>query len=163
MATRKVEETGIPENVEEQGFDLLTNLLEAASYKDEATTLEVRRKGKLLFTFDVKALSEKDLATARKKATSYMPNPAGKNLPPIEKELDPAKYRSWKIYLATTDEDKQRIWGNKEAMKHLNVLEKADMVDMLLTAGEKDMISDAIDKVSGFGADGIPEEEFAKN
>ena len=163
VEVNEVEVTGIPANVEEQEYDLLTGLLEAAGYKATVTAVDVKRNGKHMFTFHIHPISEKDTADARRKATSYMPNPGGKNLPPIEKDADISLYRSWKIFLATTDEDKQLIWGNKELKAKLNIVQSVETVDALLTAGEKDAICDLIDEISGFGSDNVSVEEFAKN
>lgn len=158
-----VETTGIPTNVSDQEHDLLAGLLSAAEYKEELTPVKIQRGGKHMFTFRVHAISESDMAIARKKATTFMKNPGGANLPQIEKETDPSLYRSWKIFLATTEEDKQNIWGNKELKKAKNILNSVETIDLLLTAGEKDAVCDLIEEISGFGANAVTTEEFAKN
>ena len=165
MAKAKEEmESVIPENLNrEQEVDILTNLLEAADYVNHVTTAKIVRNGKHMFDLHLHPISEADILTARKKATSYMPNPNGKNLPPIEKDFDPSLYRSWRIFLATTDEDKKAIWGNKAVKDRYNIMDSAKVVDLLLTAGEKDMVYDLIDEISGFGSDSISTEEYAKN
>ena len=163
MAKAK-EESVIQENMSrEQEVDILTNLLEAADYVNHVTTAKIVRNGKHMFDLHLHPISEGDILTARKKATSYMPNPNGKNLPPVEKDFDPSLYRSWRIFLATTEEDKKVIWGNKTLKDKYNIMSSAEVVDVLLTAGEKDMVYDLIDEISGFGSDSISTEEYAKN
>lgn len=160
---KTLKETGIPENVAEQEYNLLENLLMAAEGNAELTPVRIERNGKYLFTIHLHAVTENDKVTARKKATKYMPNPAGKNLPLIEKDTDNALYRSWLIFLATSDEDKQKIWGRKEIKDKYNLMTSAETVDILLKAGEKEALIDVIADLSGFGDSSVSVEEFAKN
>ena len=163
MAKKTVEETGIPEEMtREQEQNLLEGLLKATSFTEELTPVRIERNGVHMFTFRVHGLSEKDKMEAHKKATTYMPNPAGKHLPQIEKDTPNELYRSYIIYLATCEEDKQNIWGNNELKRQLNVLRSAETIDFLLKAGEKDAVIDLIAELSGFGTK-ITTEEFAKN
>lgn len=166
MAKANVDENVVvvPENMErEQEVDILTRLLEAADYVNSVTTAKIVRNGEHAFDIHLHPISEKDILVARKKATSYAPNPNGKNLPPIEKDFDPALYRSWRIFLATTEEDKKKIWGQKAVKDKYNLMTSAESVDILLTAGEKDYIYDLIDEISGFGGGNISTEEYSKN
>lgn len=158
-----VETTGIPENLEEQEYDLLESLLMAAEDSYALTPVRIERNGVYRFTVHVHAVSEKDKETAHRAATKYMPNPAGKHLPPIEKGTDKALFRSWLIYLATSDEDKKKIWGQKAVMDKYNLMQAAETVDILLKSGEKDSLMDLIAELSGFGENSITTEEFAKN
>lgn len=157
--------TGLPEKevVLETEYDLMSGLLAAASYKeDKALEKEVRieRNGTFLFAFKIRPISEEDLMMARKKATSYMKNPAGKNLPPIEKEVNYGLLRSWKIYFATVEEDRNSIWENQDLKKKYNIMLGGEMIDVLLTGGEKTAVSDLIDEISGYDIDLT---EYAKN
>lgn len=160
---KTLETTGIPDNVAEQEYNLLESLLMAAEGNEELTPARIERNGKYLFTVHLHAITEKDKVTARKKATSFMANPAGKNLPLIEKDTDNALYRSWLIFLATSDEDKQKIWGRKEIKDKYNLMTSAESVDILLKAAEKEALIDLIASLSGFGEDSVSVEEFAKN
>lgn len=87
----------------------------------------------------------------QKKAISYVPDPRGKNFPKIEKDFDASKYRSWKIYFATVDDNKKLLWDNKNIQNSLNVLQNVDVIDSVLMSGEKDAICDIIDEISGYG------------
>lgn len=159
----ELSEKGIPENAEEVQYSLIEGLLKAANYKDDPDlreTLVIRRNGQNLFKFTIRPLSEEELKLCRKKSTEFMKNPAGRNLPKVEKEVDYVKVRCWKIYLATIDEDKERIWNNKELREKLDVFTGPDMVERLLTSGEKNAVSDKIDTISGFDTD---IDEYAKN
>ena len=58
------------------------------------------------------------------------------------------------------DEDRAKIWDNKNAWKALNVLNGIDLIDRTLLAGEKDAVLELIDKISGYS---VTAEETAKN
>jgi len=70
------------------------------------------------------------------------------------------RYRSALIYQATVDEDREKIWNNKDAWKELNVLNGIDLIEKTLLAGEKDAVLELVDKISGYTA---TTEEVAKN
>lgn len=160
-------------NRKETEYDLVTALLEAAEFKtadDQITEVEIKRAGKFLFTFHIHPISESDARTARKKATIYMPNPNNKKLPPIEKDFDSAKFNSWLIYLATTEEDQKKIWGNPAVMQAKGLMQPVESVEALLTLGEKRKVADLVTEISGMDDDDdtqdeeiVDEEEYAKN
>lgn len=149
-------------------YDLVTALLKAADFRnDESTEVEIRRGGEYLFTVHVRAVSDSEGRTARKNATRYGKNPAGKGYPPIEKEYNSAEFNSWLIYIATTEEDKEKIWGNKAVMDKLGAVRPVDTIDMLLSVGEKMELVRTIEDISGMNGDDEEEEvapeEYAKN
>lgn len=157
-------------NRKEAEYDLVKSLLEAAEFKtseDNITEVEIKRNGKYLFTVHLHPISDPDARFARKKATIYMPNPNGKKLPPIEKDFDNAKFKSWMIYLATTEEDQQKVWGNSSIMQKFGLAQPFESIDVLLTLGEKNKLLDLVTEISGIDDDGDDEEmdaeEFAKN
>lgn len=153
--------------------DLLASLLAAAGFKDSeesVTQVEVKRGGKVYFTVHLHPVADDDIRAARKKSTKYGKNPLGAKYPPIEKERDSKKFNSWLIYLATTQEDQRKIWGNPALLEKLELVEPADAVDALLLAGEKDRLVDVITDLSGYNEDewdegGAPHslEDYAKN
>lgn len=157
----------------EAEYDLVTALLEAASYKEDdesITEAEIKRNGKFLFSVHIHPISDEDSRFARKKATVYMKNPNGKSLPPIEKEFNNAKFKSWVIYIATTEEDQQKIWGNTALMQKRNLSEPWESVGELLTVGEKNKLFDLVLEISGMSDDDgeedeekLDKEEYAKN
>lgn len=173
MSTNENEKTTITgleqaENRKEAEYDLVKALLESADYKDaedHITEAEIKRNGKFLFSVHLHPISEPDARLARKKATLYMPNPNNKKLPPVEKELDTAKFNSWLIYLATTEEDQNKIWGNPAIMQKFGLAQPYESIDVLLTLGEKHKLADLVTDISGMGDDDetIDEEEYAKN
>lgn len=175
MTEEKTNVTGLDSatNRKDAEYDLVQSLLEAAEFKtadDNITNVNIKRNGKLLFTVSVHPISDPDTKFARKKATIYMPNPNNKKLPPIEKDFDNALFTSWIIYLATTEEDQERIWGNPALMKSKGIDKPVESIDILLTLGEKRALFGKIYEISGMDEDGEPnedenmdEEEFAKN
>ena len=154
----------------EAEYDLVKSLLEAADFKvsdENVTKVDIKRGGKFMFSVNMHPISEPDARHARKKATVYMPNPNGKKLPPIEKDFDTAKFNSWLIYLATTEEDQQKIWGNPTIMQKYGLAQPYESIDVLLTLGEKRKLADLVTEISGLDDDddeeNVDQEEFAKN
>lgn len=148
--------------------ELLQGLLEAAEGVEEQTVeIEIARRGKVLFRFRIRPLSDQEYEEAREKATVYTRNNLGIR---IVQEVNTSRYRSWLIYKATVDEDRRRVWQNREAWKRLGVLSGVDMIDRVLFAGEKDAVVRKIDEISGYGAEVERQrdiererEELAKN
>lgn len=158
----------LTENRKEAEYDLVKALLESADYKDaedNITEAEIKRNGKYLFSVNLHPISEPDARLARKKATIFMPNPNNKKLPPVEKDFDTAKFNSWLIYLATTEEDQQKIWGNQAIMQKYGLAQPYESIDVLLTLGEKHKLADLVTDISGMNDDEetMDEEEYAKN
>ena len=162
------------ENRKEAEYDLVASLLEAAEFKtseENITEAVIKRNGKYLFTVHLHPISETDARFARKKATTYMPNPHNKKLPPIIKEENETLFKSWLIYLATTEEDQEKIWGNPVIMQKYGLKLPVESIDILLRFGEKDNLSELVGKISGVleeddedGEDGnMSAEEYAKN
>lgn len=175
---KKTSVTGLDqaENRKEAEYDLLSALLEAASYKtadENIVEFELWRNRKYLFTVHVHPLGDQEVKQARKQATTYMPNPNGRKLPPIEKEFDLIKFKSWMIYLATTEEDQKKIWGNPDFMKAKGVMQAYESIDMMMKSGEKDELFLVVTDISEMDEDGNPktsddnegmdQTEYAKN
>lgn len=154
-------------NKEAVEYDLVTGLLEAAEFRNnEEKEVEIRRNGKLLFTVHVRAVSDDEGRIARKNATTYGKNPAGKGYPPIEKEYNSSLFHSWLIYIATREDDKEKIWGNHAIMDKYSLLRPVESIDVLLKHGEKMKLIDIITEISGIededGEEATP-EDYAKN
>lgn len=142
--------------------DLLKGLLEAAegrSSEENYVWIEIARKGKLLFKFRIRPLAEEEYTKCREDATKYVRNKqfGGIKLP---EDTNTVRYRSSLIYTATVEEDRKKLWDNKEAQKRINVLTGIDVVEKALFAGEKDAILERIDAISGYNTN---LEEVAKN
>lgn len=152
----------------EAEYDLVKSLLSAMDYQTEEdciTEAEIKRSGKFLFSVHIHPISDDQIRAARRKATTFMPNPNGKKLPPIEREVNNVKLKSMVIYLATTEEDQKKIWGNQAVMEKANLMEAYESIDVLLTAGEKSKLFDLVIEISGLDDDeeNVDEEEYAKN
>jgi len=131
--------------------DIFTGILEASQVADKAENyrkIQIKRKGKLLFEFRLRSISEDESQKCWRKATKYAFTKPGQPKKPIE--TDNALYRSYLIYTATVDEDRAKIWDNLKAQGALNILQGVDMVDRVLLAGEKDRVLDIIDEMSGY-------------
>lgn len=157
-------------NRKEAEYDLVTSLLSAMDYQSDEeniTEAEIVRHKQFYFSVHLHPISDNQIRTARKKATVYMANPNGKKLPPIEKEVNSSKLKSWVIYLATTDEDQEKIWGNKDVKAKAGLMENWESIDVLLTAGEKSRLFDLVLQISGLDDDleseEMDDEEYSKN
>lgn len=140
--------------------DLLRGLLMAAKEREtETVTIEIARKGKVLFRFRIRGLTEDEYTSCREKATHYVVNRRLGGIK-IPQDTNTALFRSFLIYTATVEEDRKRLWDNKKAWEMLNVLSGPELIDKVLLAGEKDAIVEKIDQMSGFSSD---LEETAKN
>lgn len=141
--------------------DILKGLLTAANFKTEEDNIhlvDIARNGVVLFSFHVRPLTEEEYQQCKEKNTKYVRNKQlGIKFP---ENTDSVRYRSALIYQATIDEDKAKVWDNKEAWRRLNILNGIDLVDKTLLAGEKDAVLEVIDKISGYSA---TTEEIAKN
>ena len=74
--------------------------------------------------------------------------------------------KSMAIYLATTEEDQQRIWGNPAVKEKAGLMESYESVDVLLNAGEKLKLWETVLDISGLNDDDddtMDEEEYSKN
>jgi hypothetical protein len=138
--------------------DILRGLLAAAEDKKEIVLpIAIIRKGKEFFRFNIRPLNESEYNEARERATTYSrKNKVGMKLP---EETDTTRYRSLLIYKATANEDRAKIWDNKEVQKTLNVINGLDLIDVVLLAGEKDLIIAKIDEISGYRNDEEISEE----
>lgn len=146
--------------------EMIAGLLEAASFKDNSDfqkKIEIRRNGKLLFSFFVRPLTEEEVQDCRKRATKRRPDPRGKQFGMIEIETNFIKFRSYKIMAATLDKGQGVLWSNKKLKEKLNVIDDIDVIDTVLMGGEKDQISDIIDEISGYGSNEVSLEDTAKN
>ena len=156
-----------PKEKTEKEYDLLEALLKAADFRndeDMITTAEIRRNDVLLFEVDIHPIGDEEARMLRRKATTYMPNPVNPKLPRVEKNFDQGKFNSMIIYEATTDKHKKAIWGRKEIMEKYDLVEPWQSVDILLTVGEKNNLSDEVLRISGWEDDIVKkEEELVKN
>ena len=133
-------------------LDLVERLLMAANYKedvDNIVPIEITRKGQVLFTVHIHPIGDDDVAKANKEAAIMVRNPNGKHLPKIQADSDKSKYKSWLIYLATTPEDQKQIWGNPVLMSKLNAYQPWEVIDKMLTLGDKGKFLEKITEISG--------------
>lgn len=141
--------------------DILAGLLEAAGYKtnnEEMVKIQIKRNGLIVLEFRIRPLSEEEYQACKRRHTNYKKNrQLGTR---VAESVDAAKYRSDLIYEATVQEDREKIWCNKEAWNRLSVLNPIDLIEVVLKAGEKDAILEKLDEISGYQPS---VEEVAKN
>lgn len=166
MATKEkkyeeaVEALGLDEDMSaEEEFDIMEGFLKAAEMVETATKkIEIKRNGKLLLRFRVRAVTGPDMRRAQKAATSYIPNPKMKKLK-VESDRDPVIYESYLIYIATVEEDKKKYWDNQKLKEKFDVMQGYELIDKVLLPGEKDAVLDQINILSGYNIDDGEEEE----
>lgn len=141
--------------------DILGGLLAAAAYttaEDEIVPIEIARNGVVLLKFRIRPLSEDEYSKCKHRHTKYVRNKQiGIKIP---EDTDTVMYRNALIYQATVDEDRAKLWDNKEAWRKLDVMSGAELIGKVLKAGEKDAVCDKIDEISGYSS---MAEEAAKN
>lgn len=141
--------------------DILGGLLAAAAYKDseeETHPVEICRNGVVFLKFRIRPLSEDEYNRCKERHTKYVRNKQfGIRLP---EKTDTIAYRNDLIFEATVEEDRQKIWMNREAWKRLDVINGPELIGRVLKAGEKDAVLDLIDKISGYSS---VEEDTVKN
>ena len=159
--------TGLDNATDRKGaeLDLVERLFMAAGYKEAADNIQaidITRNGMYLFTLHIHPIGDDDVAKANKEAAIMVRNPNGKHLPKIQADSDKSKYKSWLIYLATTEEDQKQIWGNPALMKKLNAYQPWETIDQLLTLGDKAKLLEKITEISGLDddEDEMDEETF---
>lgn len=137
------------------GMGEVEALLTAAAFRDDPDCWEritITRGGRALMSFAIRPLDEQEVADLRRECTRFVPNPAGRQYPRLEGEVNLVRLRSLKIYAATVPADRQRLWDNAQAQQKLGVMRGEDMIDCVLMAGEKDALIERIDALSGYGA-----------
>lgn len=147
--------------------DILRGVLESAGFaetEDEYRKIEVARKGKVLFTFRIRPLTEDEYEKCKKRNTKYVRNKQlGIKMP---EDTNNVKYRSDIIYTATVEEDRKQLWDNRQIWNALgdkgaDILTATDVIDIVLKPGEKAAIVEQIDQISGFEDNNF--EEVVKN
>lgn len=165
-----VEETQNQLRTKEEDF--IAGMLSAAEYKTEETVqIDIIRGRKCFFSFDIHALGEDEANRCRKRHTKYVRN---KQIGvKFADETDNAKFRSSLIYHATVEEDRAKLWDNKQVWNGLiakghQIVTALDVIETVLLGGEKDRIIEEINKLSGFNSENLEEidqklEDAAKN
>ncbi len=148
-------------------YDLVKSLLKAADFRsaeDTVTEVEISRAGEFLFSVHLHPLGDDEVRQARKHATTYAKNPLGPKYPLIEKDFDPTLFNSWLIYLATTPEDRENIWGNPAVKSKCGLMQNVETIDAILRYGEKAALLETVSRISGIEEDGseLTQEELAK-
>lgn len=175
---KEVEEVNtVPTEEEKKNYiraneeDMIQGLIDAAGFsanEDERKLIEIARKtgsgeSKVFFKFTIAPLREEQYEQAKKKHTKYVKNKQfGMKLP---EETNSTRYRSQLIYMATVDEDREKLWDNKQIWEALRnrgfqIMNALDVIEYSLKAGEKDRILEIIDEISGYDSN---LEEVAKN
>lgn len=145
--------------------DFLENLLSAADYLSETRKkIEIIRNGKLYYRFTIRPLTEKQTTEIRKECTKYTINKDTGIA--VQEEVDNVKFRSALIYHATIDEDKERIWDNKNLRtglinKGFSIVDKMDVINILLLPAERNRVIKILDSLGGFN--GVSSVNVVKN
>lgn len=127
--------------------DIVSALMEAGSWRKDNVRREVRitRDDNLLFSFNIEPIDEDTWSKCRRQNT--------RNKGKRTEELDNSRFLSQVIYEATIDEDKARLWRNKDVWKKFNATNGADVVNFVLKPGEKTKIVEVISAISGYDDD----------
>lgn len=131
--------------------DITAALIEAADFRvnKEQRDINIVRKGKTLFTFKVEALSEEQWQKCRRDNTRRRGR---------EEIFNDVRSAAQAIYMATVD---KTIWDNRAAWEKLNVASGVDLVNVVLTPAEKDLILSELIKLSNVNESDL--DELIKN
>lgn len=125
--------------------NIVDALLEAASFRtgdDKRRKVVIKRNDKILFEFTIEPLNEDDWRRCRRENLKNKGKPT--------EELDNSRYLAQAIYTATIADDKKRLWNNREVQLKLNVANGVDVVNMVLTPGEKAKIGEVLLDIGGY-------------
>lgn len=156
MTDEEVQEA-IMEDMREHEDDYLRGLLDAADdAEEEEKELSITRKGRTFFKFSIHALSDEKLHDIRKKYTIYEKN--RRTGSKVASGLDTPRFRSSIIYNATVGDDGKKIWDDVTVQEGLRrkgkiIINALDVIDAVLLPGEKDLILEKIDELSGYDPD----------
>lgn len=134
-------------DLEKVESDITAALLEMASYRliDETQPIVIKRQGKPVLEFTVRGLDEDEWAKCRRQ------NLINRGL--RTEEIKQARFNSQVIYEATINEDKERIWKDKDVWAKLNIASGIDLINQLLLPGEKNALVEIIGKLSKYEMD----------
>ncbi len=84
----------------------------------------------------------------------------------LPEETNTTRYRAQLIYMATIEEDREKLWDNKQIWEALRskgfmITNALDVIEYSLKAGEKIKVLEILDEISGYESDNL--EEVAKN
>lgn len=140
----------------------ISGVLEAMETITKYETFEVIRDGKKLFSFRVRGLDDEEIEKCRDQATKVVKDRRFGSLA-VPRDFNAAKFNSLMIYMATHPDDKAKLWDNKTLWERAKVLSGWQLVDKVLKRGEKELVIDLIEKLSGYGEEGENLEETLKN
>lgn len=163
-----------PEQILMNEDEMIAGLLEAANYKSDEScrkTIQIKRPTskkdssgnpvkKVLFTFTVRPLGEDEISACQRQSTRKLPHPNGPKWPKIDGDINMTEYRARRIYTATCEEDRKKLWDNQKVKDSLDVIQGWEVIDKVLRYAEKDAVLEVIDSISGDDMDGV---EYAKN
>ena len=137
--------------------DILGGLMAAAAYKtdaEEAVPIEIKRNGAVVLSFRIRPMGEDEYLKCKKDNTNYKRN---KQLGTrVAESVDAARYRAQLIYEATVEEDRDKIWDNRDAWKNLRIsADYGGCSKKLIEAGGKTTLMHII-----FQRHHIPFDEF---
>ena len=153
--------------VAEYEGDLVSAILRTSEFKtdeSEYRRIKIKRGDRITLKFLIRPLSEEEWQNCRRKNTRVKTGRYG-----IDKEkIDGSRYRSQLIYEATVPEPETgnvKIWDYKREViwPKLNVASGIDAIDAILKSGEKDMVVEAIENISGYQNDENEAVEDIKN
>ena len=144
-------------DIKEYEGDIMSAILGMASFKhdeSEYRRIKIVRNGTVMLRFLVRPLSDEDFTKCRRQNTKTSRGRYG-----LEREkLNTGRYHSQVIYEATVPDEKLggvKVWDYNHGIlwEKLNVTNGIDAIDAVLKAGEKDMVIEQIEAISGFRSD----------
>lgn len=159
----QIDETLTPEDEKAVLISNADNILEgiiaaAKGVEEETQEIVIARNGKKYFRLVIKPIDEGTARKLRKRCTKYKKD--RRYGVTIQDSFDSAMYNSLLIYEATVN--KEETWDNKQLWKSLEerypIVSGYETIDLVLLAGEKDKLIDAVNELSGYRDDDTDEE-----
>ena len=136
--------------------DIASALIEASEYNlgaDKRRKINIQRNGKPLFSFTIEPVDEETMRRVRRENL--------KNRGRRNEELIGERFVAQLIYEATIEEDKNRLWRNREVQERSNVASGADVVQKVLTPAERSKLEDVLIEIGSYDSDGL--DDLIKN
>lgn len=136
--------------------DIAAALIEASEYNigtDKRRKINIQRNGKPLFSFTIEPVDEETMRRVRRENL--------KNRGRRTEELIGERFVAQLIYEATIEEDKNRLWRNREVQERLNVASGTDVVQKVLTPAERSKLEEVLIEIGSYDSDGL--DDLIKN
>ena len=121
---------------------------------DDYKKIEIKHDGEVQFEFNVRRISSDEIFKCWERAEIFSPRRNSKKKNAKHDKLIRFRFRLMVIYAATIDEDKAKIWDNREIQQKYGAKNRTELIDVTLKGDKyKDAIIGVICEFSGVDID----------